>query len=258
MARVVICARSPASSEAVPCLLASTVKRMGCVSVATTLLRSWPACACAKCTSAARWAALARWSTISTALAGKGLLKASPRVALARTTAATFKPSRETLSHVPLSTCHPRTASWPVRLSSEFAKHGPVETSAVRDSMYSPDTCPAGWAALAQEGRATNAPARSNDDAARFTFIVAASVDWPKDFFEPQTYFPTPTFSIQIRIFDSLILACQNSNANRYAVSQHERPGRHLSVLAKPPSGPIRDCVCAHQKGPVGIIAAFS
>ncbi|PYT78729.1 MAG: hypothetical protein DMG41_03895 [Acidobacteria bacterium] len=87
---------------------------------------------------------------------------------------------------------------------------------------------------------------------------MAASVDWPKDFFEPQTYFPTPTFSIQIRIFDSLILACQNSNANRYAVSQHERPGRHLSVLAKPPSGPIRDCVCAHQKGPVGIIAAFS
>src|SRR5207249_2960193 len=96
--------------------------------------------------------------------------------------------------------------------------------------MYSPDTCPAGWAALAQEGRATNAPARSNDDAARFTFIVAASVDWPKDFFEPHTYFPTPTFSIQIRIFDSLILACQNSNANRYAVSQHERPGRHLRI----------------------------
>src|SRR6184192_3300601 len=86
MARVVICARSPASSEAVPCLLASTVKRMGCVSVATTLLRSWPACACAKCTSAARWAALARWSTISTALAGKGLLKASPSVVRARAT----------------------------------------------------------------------------------------------------------------------------------------------------------------------------
>ena len=41
-------------------------------------------------------------------------------------------------------------------------------------------------------------------------------------------------------------------------VSQHERPGRHLSVLAKPPSGPIRDCVCAHQKGPAGIDAAFS
>src|SRR6516162_4438113 len=34
-----------------------------------------PACACAKFTSAARWAALARWSTISTALAGNGLLK---------------------------------------------------------------------------------------------------------------------------------------------------------------------------------------
>src|SRR5205807_1523811 len=109
MARVVICARSPASSEAVPCLLASTVKRVG--------------------------------------------------------------------------------------LTSEFAKRGAVSTAAVRDSMYSPDTCPAGWAALAQEGRATNAPARSNDDAARFTFIVAASVDWPKDFFEPQTYFPTPAFS---------------------------------------------------------------
>src|ERR1700756_3042882 len=64
--------------------------------------------------------------------------------------------------------------------------------------MYSPDTCPA---ARAQEGRAINAPARSKDDAAPFTFIVATSLDWLKDLLQPQNHFPTTTFCIQIRIF---------------------------------------------------------
>src|SRR6266851_565378 len=161
IARVVIRATSPTSSDAYPWRLPSTAKRMGRASIATTLLSNFPLCDCAKLTSAARCAALA----------GSGSLKGSPSVALARTTAATLNPSRDTSPQVPFSMCQASTASWPVKLTSEFAKHGPVKTSAVRDSMYSPEMWPAGWAAQMPPGRAIKATARSNDPAAIFTFI---------------------------------------------------------------------------------------
>src|SRR2546422_4558260 len=83
---------------------------------------------------------------MSTDLAGSGFVYGSPSVALARTTATTERPSSDApsppaLVQLPFSMCQASTASWPVRFTSEFAKHGPVYTSAVRASMYWPEIC---------------------------------------------------------------------------------------------------------------------
>src|SRR5205807_3150475 len=83
---------------------------------------------------------------MSTDLAGSGFVYGSPSVALARTTATTERPSSAApsppaLVQLPFSMCQASTASWPVRFTSEFAKHGPVYTSAVRASMYWPEIC---------------------------------------------------------------------------------------------------------------------
>src|SRR5215469_414275 len=124
--------------------------------------------------------------------------------------------------------------------------------------MYSPDTCPAGWAARAQEGRAINAPARINDDAAPFTFICGYLPWLAERPISTSHLFSHSSVLLSNSHFLFRFWQAKIQTKNHYVVSQHERPGRHFSVLAKPPSGPTSDCVCAHQKGPVGIDRAFS
>src|SRR3989442_1756366 len=83
---------------------------------------------------------------MSTDLAGSGLVYGSPSVPLARppTTPENLQgpaPHPPAFVQLPFSMCQASTASWPVRFPSEFAKHGPVYTSAVRASMYWPEIC---------------------------------------------------------------------------------------------------------------------
>src|SRR5712664_3006950 len=131
---------------------------------------------------------------MSTDLAGSGLAYGSPSVALARTTATTERPSSATpsppaLVQLPFSMCQASTASWPARFTSEFAKHGPVYTSALRASMYFPVIC----AALLVVAPAARAGSRKKRRETTNTFRNFIAVPPQQD----RRYSPTPPAAFQ-------------------------------------------------------------
>src|SRR3989449_11149304 len=131
---------------------------------------------------------------MSTDLAGSGLAYGSPSVALARTTATTERPSSAAPSppafvQLPFSMCQASTASWPARFTSEFAKHGPVYTSALRASMYFPVIC----AALPVVAPAASAGSRKTRRETRTTFRNFIAVPPQED----RRYSPTPPRAFQ-------------------------------------------------------------